>query len=275
MFILYLLGLVSFTLYPMPDNPAQFCESQHLNPQLLPMQFIRDIMHDGAGAVLQVVMNMLFFVPLGMFAKLLFGWKMRWSLVIGFVVSLTIEAAQLTGVFGLYPCSYRLFDVDDLMINTLGAIVGYGLTSLIPVRNIEKVQKGTVTIKPGLIRLIVTLIVDLMICFFLTIMITLAAYLLFGRDFGMAARDVVWQINFVVLFFVIPYLNRGKGLGGYFTRLSFDNHSRKLVRRTLYYLARFLFVAVIIFAPHGLNLVAILITLIIWRKRKKLPYQFL
>jgi hypothetical protein len=44
-------------------------------------------------------------------------------------------------------------------------------------------------------------------------MITLAAYLLFGRDFGMAARDVVWQINFVVLFFVIPYLNRGKGLG--------------------------------------------------------------
>src|SRR5699024_5462085 len=36
---------------------------------------------------------------------------------------------QVAGVWGLYPCAYRLLDVDDLLANTAGALLG-GLASL-------------------------------------------------------------------------------------------------------------------------------------------------
>ncbi|OFE15721.1 hypothetical protein BA895_21635 [Humibacillus sp. DSM 29435] len=41
------------------------------------------------------------------------------------MVSLLIETTQGTGIFGLYPCPYRLADVDDLLTNTLGAVIGW------------------------------------------------------------------------------------------------------------------------------------------------------
>jgi glycopeptide antibiotics resistance protein len=33
--------------------------------------------------------------------------------------------AQLTGIWGLYPCAYRQFNVDDLMLNAIGVVVGF------------------------------------------------------------------------------------------------------------------------------------------------------
>ena len=33
----------------------------------------------------------------------------------------------MSGLYGIYPRPYRLFDVDDLLMNTLGAVVGYGV----------------------------------------------------------------------------------------------------------------------------------------------------
>ena len=40
------------------------------------------------------------------------------------------ELTQLSGLYGIYPRPYRLFDVDDLMLNTLGGIIGYILAPL-------------------------------------------------------------------------------------------------------------------------------------------------
>lgn len=62
--------------------------------------------------------------------------RWRWWAVLigGFAVSLFIESSQLSGFWGLYPCAYRQFDVNDLMTNTLGAmvvltIIGFGHNS--------------------------------------------------------------------------------------------------------------------------------------------------
>jgi hypothetical protein len=49
---------------------------------------------------------------------------------VGFVVSLLIETTQLTGVWTLYACPYRLFDVDDLVVNTAGAVAGSLLSAI-------------------------------------------------------------------------------------------------------------------------------------------------
>ena len=150
--VLYLIGLLCFTLYPMPDDPAAYCATHHLHPQLNPLQFIGDIRADGLTAILQIVMNVVFFVPLGFIMKRVFRWKFAVALPVGFLASLLVETMQLTGVMGVFPCSYRLFDVDDLIWNTSGAVIGYGCAMLFdrlfPPR---RTDMQTVT-RPGFVR---------------------------------------------------------------------------------------------------------------------------
>jgi glycopeptide antibiotics resistance protein len=105
--------------------------------QLMPFQWVTDIgteLHKHGlpmWAVLQtrtlqqVGMNVLLFVPLGVFAFLLWQRSLGGAVLMGFAVSLLIEVTQLTANFGTAPFVYRVFDVDDLITNTVGAAIGY------------------------------------------------------------------------------------------------------------------------------------------------------
>ena len=64
----------------------------------------------------QYLLNVLFFIPYG----LLFPWKDNWKrvFVTAMVLSLLIELSQF--IFNLGWC-----EVDDVIINTLGAMIGY------------------------------------------------------------------------------------------------------------------------------------------------------
>lgn len=130
----YLLALWTYTILPLPD-PALVCVDP-AEPQLRPGQFLRDFAEARAGgtgrAVLaQVLLNVLLFVPLGMLARHLFRLGLLRTLLLGLGVSALIELTQLTGTWGLYPCAYRLMDVDDLIANTVGAGVGVALAPLL------------------------------------------------------------------------------------------------------------------------------------------------
>ncbi|WP_022869047.1 VanZ family protein [Schaalia vaccimaxillae] len=46
-----------------------------------------------------------------------------WTLI-GYAVSCLIELTQWTGLYGVVPCSYRIADVDDVIMNTLGTFAG-------------------------------------------------------------------------------------------------------------------------------------------------------
>ena len=54
------------------------------------------------------------------------GWR---ALGMGVALSGGAELAQLTGLFGLYPCAYRHFEVDDLILNIGGLMAGFALMS--------------------------------------------------------------------------------------------------------------------------------------------------
>ena len=66
----------------------------------------------------QYLLNILFFIPYG----LLFPWKDNWKrvLVIALVLSISIELSQY--IFNLGWC-----EVDDVISNTLGAMIGWGV----------------------------------------------------------------------------------------------------------------------------------------------------
>ena len=92
--MLYALALLAFTLYPMPDNPVQFCSYHNIVPQIEWLESIMEFRYEGLRAVLQIVMNVIFFMPLGVFIRMMY--KSRWYLVIflGLAISLTIEIGR-------------------------------------------------------------------------------------------------------------------------------------------------------------------------------------
>lgn len=66
----------------------------------------------------QYLLNILFFIPYG----LLIPWKENWKrvFVTALVLSISIELSQY--IFNLGWC-----EVDDVISNTLGALIGYGI----------------------------------------------------------------------------------------------------------------------------------------------------
>ncbi|MDR2373213.1 MAG: VanZ family protein [Bifidobacteriaceae bacterium] len=135
--LVYFMAIWAYTLLPFPDPDTVRCAPA----QLTPLFSIHDAMrypHSSAGQLLhnpviaQMALNVLLFVPLGFFVRLLWRRGVLVTLAAGAGLSLFVELTQLTGVWGLYPCAYRVFDVDDLMTNTSGALVGAALALALP-----------------------------------------------------------------------------------------------------------------------------------------------
>ncbi|MBK0870765.1 VanZ family protein [Saccharopolyspora sp. HNM0986] len=133
--VVYGVSLVAYVLLPFPQLTPDFCATEGAGgPQWIPFNFLNDMRKEATGsgvlsvlsnpALTQIALNVGLFVPLGMFVRYLFGRSVLITTAVGFGVSLLIEATQGTGIWFLYPCAYRLFDVDDLIMNTAGALAG-------------------------------------------------------------------------------------------------------------------------------------------------------
>ncbi len=274
-FILYSLALVSFTLYPMPDNPTQFCADYDLSPQLVPFVSIMEMSSEGLRAVLQVGMNLLFFVPLGVFGRLLFRWKFRHVAILGFLTSLFIETAQLTGAFGIYPCSYRLFDVDDLLLNTLGATVGYLLAMIVPQKELVLATKDDTVRQAGLLRYVVAFVIDMIVAVIGTVVILLILHLVSGTEVSAKVENWPYIGMLTLAYMVLPMVAKGWSVGGKMVRLNHDDKKRGFWRRLLFYAMRMMFVLLILVDSGRFALIAVIIMAICWHKWKRLPYQLI
>lgn len=108
--------------------------------QLIPFTFIADILRETKvqlnlpstylnllreRALLQVFFNAILLMPLGIYLRYYFKKNLIKTILITFSISLFFEITQITGLYGMYKIPYRVFDVDDLMLNTFGGIIGY------------------------------------------------------------------------------------------------------------------------------------------------------
>jgi len=131
---LYATALVTYTWLPLPRRDPAWCENHNLAVQLEPLMRIAEARDATAGkgllgtltdvTVMQLAFNVLLFVPLGVLLRGYWRRSLLVSCAAGLAVSLLIEASQATGLWGLYPCPYRTADVDDLITNTAGALLG-------------------------------------------------------------------------------------------------------------------------------------------------------
>lgn len=134
LFFTYVIGVISLTLFPLPKNPEDFLSAAEPHYILQPFSFIERIyLHYYPNnlweflkedVVTQPFMNFLLFMPFGYFLKKWTIFSYGKIIILGFVFSLFIEVNQLTGFFGWFSQPYRLFEVDDLIMNTLGSFGG-------------------------------------------------------------------------------------------------------------------------------------------------------
>lgn len=154
--ILYLAGLLIFTLLPLPSDPVAACTAIIHWDNYVPFGSfvaVADQFRDGESLrgtlyALSILLNIALFVPLGALAET--TWRMRRApegapadgsrlarsiphrrvlawVAIGCALSCLIELTQYTGLFGVVPCTYRVVDIDDVIMNTLGTYAGVRL----------------------------------------------------------------------------------------------------------------------------------------------------
>lgn len=137
------LGLALFfltlTQYPLPDRAALDCTGGGAEAILRPfatLDHVARLWRQGAAqghaaglwlgskVIQAAAMNFALCAAIGA-ALARHAPAPRAALVLGAGLSLSAETAQLTGLFGLYPCAFRHFEVDDLILNIGGVAAGH------------------------------------------------------------------------------------------------------------------------------------------------------
>lgn len=158
--------------------------------------------------------NVLLLTPLGFFLRYFYNINFKKALAISFLTSLFFEVTQLTGIFGIYKYAYRLFDVDDLMLNTIGGVIGYYLVpiskKILP--NIDEIdlRYNYDESKVGYIRRGIAFAADLLVISFIP---------LINRKNDITS---IWFILYIIL---LPYITNGYTLGKKLVKIKIVNES--------------------------------------------------
>ncbi|KRM94251.1 glycopeptide antibiotics resistance protein [Lentilactobacillus senioris DSM 24302 = JCM 17472] len=162
-------------------------------------------------AFLQPFFNFMLTVPFGLYLR--YFWKLSFKKVVlaSFCLSLFFELTQLSGLYFIYPRPYRLFDVDDLILNTLGGTCGYLIEPLFaklfpPLSrlNYDAEQKRNVA---SFSRRAIAFVIDWII-----LLIIFIALGLLVPQLGL--NNYLSYLGGVFIYFVIlPYFSKGTTIG--------------------------------------------------------------
>lgn len=178
--------------------------------------------------------NILLLVPLGVYLRYYFRRSWWQTILIGFLVSLSFELIQLSALFGIYPRPYRLFQVDDLINNTFGALVGFWITPVFSFFLPSRDRLDEVSYKRG--RTVTYMRRGFAFLFDWAILT--GALHLAGRVLGSPTlsdmlamdgkRSVVLYIIVIVLYFIlIPWLTRGRTIGKFLVGIRLMSENKR------------------------------------------------
>lgn len=139
-FLINLLVIYRFTFHPFSKVDGQvqplifeWATAWPFRVNLIPIVNLMDY-DSKRDLLINLIGNFAMFIPTGVMTPLIYRkidsfWKVTLT---GFLLSLSIEIIQL-------PFAVRASDVDDLILNTLGCMVGYGIYALV-----RKIRNGSV-----------------------------------------------------------------------------------------------------------------------------------
>lgn len=197
----------------------------------------------------QIIANIMMLVPLGIYLHYYFRCGFFHTAFLGFLLSLFFEVVQYTGLFFIYPKPYRCPDVNDLMANTLGAVIGYIFTPLftfmLPSReDIDKyiVRKGE---KVTLMRQLFAGLIDWTIIAFITTFFEALWDYVQLREFNLDFHikiDFFWVLIYFCMF---QYMLKGFTPGKRLLRIRCINVSGEKTPGPFQYLKRYFYIYVI------------------------------
>lgn len=268
-FIFYLLAAYCLVILPFPTTrntcAQQAADTVYYN--LVPFTFVKDIMKETpivwsqpasyigmiqGRAFLQVLFNVMLLMPLGVYIRYFWQKRSYWkqALLSGFGLSLFFEVTQITGFYGYYDCPYRLFDVDDLLLNTSGTVLGFFaapiILALFPSRasiqakSEQILEQNKVYPVPQLIALII----DGVVVVFLSNLMSIFNW----SNTNAIISTLNTMIAMLFVFFFIPSLRNGKTPGSALMRFRYVNRktgepsSTSLFKRLLALYVPWLFV---------------------------------
>ncbi|WP_053926343.1 VanZ family protein [Streptomyces chattanoogensis] len=217
--VYYALTAFCMVIVPLPKPSVDVCTNYptFAKPQLTPGVAFSDIWKEAHhhvtldalilhnSAFWQTVFNLILLLPLGVFVRIHFRRGLVAATVAGFAGSLFFELTQYTGLWGLYACPYRLFAVDDLIVNTAGAALGWAaagpLARALPAldalddRALAPLADGKVPFG----RRLMALLLDVTGVALLTPFIAVAGYSVLGAETALLAPPIAFALWFVLL----------------------------------------------------------------------------
>lgn len=246
-FILYLINIYFLVILPLPTFEEAL---QNTGPYInyIPFSFVKDfiletpfVWNDPSTylkAILDpsfyvVAFNILMFVPLGMYLRYYFKCSFKKTLLYSFFISLFFELTQLTGLYFIYPNPYRLCDVDDLIQNTLGGILGFlimgAIIRFLPTR--EKIDEEALEMgkKVSGLRRITVFFLDLFLFLILSVFVSIFL------------EKYVFFVSFGIYYVLIPLIYHNATLGMKFLNLKMEYKRVAVLFNILRYLFLFLY----------------------------------
>ena len=254
-FILYLLSAYFLVILPLPSKEEVLTMPTKI-PQLIPLSFLKDFINAfkesssiifflKSSIVYTTLFNIALTIPFGVYLRYYFKKKWYVTIIYTFLLSLFFEMTQASGLYGIYPKAYRLFDVDDLIINTLGGTLGYLITPIITCFLPERDEIDKMSYKKGKIvsiyRRLLAFLIDIFV--FTTLMFVILVLLtLLNHDNFMIALI----LSIFIYYIILPTLTTTT-LGKYLVKIKLNNNNK--YKHLSIFLRQVILYFLIVFSP--------------------------
>lgn len=191
-------------------------------------------------------------MPFGVYLRYYFCYHWRKTLQLSFLLSLFFELTQLSGLYFVYPGSYRLFDVDDLIVNTAGSMIGFALAGpvsrLLPTRQ----ELDTVSFQRGasisFTRRVFSFLADMACLIFASCILAV-----FVVSFGITLSIQWLPVLFLLYFGLLPAFCHGQTPGKRLTRMKIVQANSDTAHWYQYFLRYGLLITGLVGVPYWLN----------------------
>ena len=249
-FAFYLLCAYFLIILPLPSI-SDVASLDIPRTQLIPFKFIYDLVFDTSFNIKKLMnlssfyvplFNILLTIPFGMYLRYFFKYDLKKTILASFLLSMFFELTQLSGLYFIYPRNYRLFDVDDLILNTFGGICGYIIfrpfNNILPKReeiDSKALEKGK---NVSSFRKSTAFIFDLVLCGIFSTIIYLIT-----RNSGYS-----FIVSIIIYYFIVPLFMSGQTLADKYLNIKVvDYNNNYNVFRTMY--RRLLFIIIYLVMP--------------------------
>ena len=143
LFVFYLMCAYFLIILPLPSRDSVL---KLTTLQLIPFKFVFDFIRETSFNLFSFktylvaikescfyvpIFNILLTMPFGIYLRYYLKCDLKRTFFFTFLLSLFFELTQLSGLYFIYPRGYRLCDIDDLILNTLGGLIGYFVAGIL------------------------------------------------------------------------------------------------------------------------------------------------